>query len=65
MKAIVTQRRFLWGITPSFDYKVRLFARVSLQSISGLHSVGQSLTHTQTKFVPLQGGFKAKLFKAL
>ena len=28
-----------------------------------LYNVGQFLTHTQTKFAPLQDGFTAKLFK--
>ena len=32
---------------------------------SGLHGVGQFLTHTQAKFAPFQSSFKATLFKAL
>ena len=64
MKAAVTQKRFLCSITPSFNY-VGPFARLRLQSTSGLHDVGQFLTHTQAKSVPFQSGFKAKLFKTL
>ena len=30
---------------------------------SGLHGVGQFLTHIQARFTPLQDGFTAKLFK--